>query len=97
MWRRLLTDPQLGSVCVLLACEGDRLVGFGSSNVQRDPSLAEEGFSAEIGALYVLRTHQRRDIGSRLLARMDDELRHHGHTAAALWVLRENRVARRFY
>ena len=47
--------------------------------------------------MYVLRAFQRKGIGARLLRIMASDLVSRTLTAASLWVLRDNPVARRFY
>jgi ribosomal protein S18 acetylase RimI-like enzyme len=44
-----------------------------------------------------LREFQKRKIGTQLLRTMFSDLTRRGFNAAALWVLRENLKARRFY
>lgn len=90
MWRGIIGDR--GGV--QLAEQGGVIVGFGSAGPQRDASLP---FSAEIGALYVLRVAQRRGVGRQLMAMMARDLLDRGHIAASLWVLETNAPARRFY
>ncbi len=90
MWHRLIGTR--GGV--QLAEQGGAIVGFGSAGPQRDASLP---FSAEVGALYVLRAAQRRGVGRRLMAMMARDLLDRGHASASLWVLEANATARRFY
>jgi phosphoribosylanthranilate isomerase len=90
MWRRGMA----GTTVVQLAEQGGTIVGFGSSGPQRDPSLP---LSGEIGAIYVLRSAQRRGIGRMLMAAMAHDLLAAGHASASLWVLETNAQARRFY
>lgn len=98
MWARILGDPTaLGVTNVLLAEDDGRVIGFGSCGVQRDGSLKEAGFGAEISAIYILRSHQRAGLGRTIMWRMADSMRTSGYDAATLWVLRENLAARGFY
>lgn len=90
MWRGIIA----GGRSVQLAEQDGAIIGFGSAGPQRDLSLA---FSAEIGALYVLKAAQRRRVGRRLMAMMARDLLDRGHRSASLWVLEENTPARRFY
>jgi GNAT superfamily N-acetyltransferase len=97
MWRSVL-DPSKGIERAAVVAEVDgQLVGFGSCGPQRDSRLAGAGFSAEFGAIYLLRSHQGRGGGRSLLAAMSGNLSSAGHSAASLWVLRENEPARAFY
>ncbi|WMT90740.1 GNAT family N-acetyltransferase [Pelagibacterium sp. H642] len=96
-WRRILADPQAVGTSVCVACDGERIVGFGSCGGQRDAGLRTLGFDAEISALYLLQSHQRQGIGTAMMRRMAAELARRGHAAATLWVLRENHTAQAFY
>ncbi|HTI79524.1 MAG TPA: GNAT family N-acetyltransferase [Acetobacteraceae bacterium] len=90
MWHGIIES----GASVQLAEQDGAIIGFGSAGPQRDASLP---FSAEIGAIYVLRAAQRRRVGRRLMALMARDLLDRGHTAASLWVLEANTPARRFY
>ena len=98
MWSRILSDPDTvtGTVVHIAEDEG-RMIGFGSCGPQRDEALADAGFTGEVGAIYVLRSHQGFGVGRSLMAAMARSLIAFGHTAACLWVLRENDSARIFY
>ncbi|MGU3329002.1 N-acetyltransferase family protein [Methylobacterium mesophilicum] len=96
MWTRILGDPASGTA-VEVAEEGAGLVGFGSCGAQRSAELAADGFGGEVGAVYVLRSAQRRGTGTALMAALAARLNQAGHRAASLWVLSENLSARRFY
>ena len=77
---------------LLSAKDGDRVIGFAGYGSYRDDSLPDTG---EIFALYVLREYYGTGAG-RLL--MEEALRRlNGYSAAALWVLGDNRRAIRFY
>jgi len=62
----------------------------------RQTEAGPRGFSAELDALYVLASHQRRKVGNRLLQAVVRWLREHGNQSMFLWVLRDNPY-RRFY
>ena len=98
MWSAVLDDPAaFGGTAIVVATSGGRIVGFGACGGQRDEALKAQGFAGEIGALYVLRLHQRSGVGGSLMSRMAGKLLDQGRRAAALWVLRENLPARTFY
>lgn len=98
-WQRILTSPDpLRESAVFVALARDRgIVGFGSCGRQPAPDLAAAGFAGEFSALYLLVAHQRRRIGRRLMRRMAQDLLAREMRGAALWVLRDNEPARRFY
>lgn len=95
MWTRILANS--GGTLVFVAEDGGRVVGFGSCGDQRDQGLRDLGFTAEISAIYLLRPHQRQGLGAVMMRRMAHALAERGQEAGALWVLRENLAARRFY
>ena len=98
MWSNVLGDLEaFNAASVVVAKEGGDLVGFGSCARQRNRALAEKGFSGEIGAIYVLRSHQHQGIGRALMSALCRQLLAAGHIAVSLWVLRENIPARAFY
>lgn len=82
---------------VFVAELAGQVVGLASCGGQRTPALGAQGFTAEIGAIYVLRSAQGRGVGSDLMGAMAETLTDRGHRAASLWVLQGNVQARRFY
>ena len=76
----------------LIAKDGARVVGFASYGAYRDATLPECG---EIAAIYVLREYQGKGVGYGLmraaLARLSC------YASAAVWVLKGNERAIRFY
>lgn len=98
MWSAILSDPAtFGGMAIFVAESEGEIVGFGACGCQRDEALKKEGFDGEVGAIYVLRSHQRASVGSSLMRLMTRKLLDEGRRAAALWVLRENVAARTFY
>ncbi|MGZ8310996.1 MAG: N-acetyltransferase family protein [Allosphingosinicella sp.] len=98
MWSAILNDPTTsGRMSVFVAESEGEIVGFGACGSQREEALAREGFDGEVGAIYVLRSHQRAGVGNKLMGLMCRRLLDQGRSAAALWVLRENLSARTFY
>lgn len=98
MWSKILGAPdEFGRAAVFVAEDNGRVIGFGACGQQREDALTDKGFSGEFGAIYVLRSHQRRGVGRSIIAAMSNELSAAGHTAACLWVLRQNAPARAFY
>lgn len=98
MWARILSRPERHNAArVHLAHAGDDLIGFGACGTQRTPALLDAGFDGEITALYVRARSQRRGLGAVLSRALAADLRAHGCRGMALWVLRNNLPARRFY
>jgi ribosomal protein S18 acetylase RimI-like enzyme len=98
MWTAVLRAPARFDRTGVFVAEGaSGIVGFGACGGQRDPTLAKQGFIGEIGAIYVLKSHQRAGLGAALMDAMALRLMEQEREAAALWVLRENLIACRFY
>jgi ribosomal protein S18 acetylase RimI-like enzyme len=98
MWARILDAPdKVGCAAVIIADDNGRVAGFGSCGRQRDDILMAKGFSGEFSSIYVLRSYQGRGIGRSIMGAMSSQLSAVGHSAASLWVLRENAHARAFY
>jgi ribosomal protein S18 acetylase RimI-like enzyme len=98
MWsRNLPTDEGAAAGDVFVVDAGGRVVGFASIGLQRDESLAAEGLTGEILAIYVLAAEKGRGLGRRLLHHCALALREHGHAGAALRVLDGNAGALGFY
>jgi ribosomal protein S18 acetylase RimI-like enzyme len=98
MWDQILRQPTTsGSTVVYLAEREGSIIGLGSCGAQRTEDLKAKGYDGEFTSIYVLRAFQGQGIGARLLRKMSLDLIGRGISAAALWVLRENLRARRFY
>jgi ribosomal protein S18 acetylase RimI-like enzyme len=97
-WSQIMREPSTARSTVIYLGEHKRtIVGFGACGAQRTESLKDKGYDGEFGAIYVLRAFQGQGIGACLLGEMSLDLIGRGFSAAALWVLRDNAVARRFY
>lgn len=97
-WDKIMQEPATEhSAVVYLAVHEETIIGFGSCGAQRTDNLKDKGYDGEISAIYVLREFQKRKIGTRLFRAMSSDLRRRRYVAAALWVLRDNLRARRFY
>ena len=98
LWKSVLDEPAARStiaVCVA-ECESD-VCGFASCGWQRTASLKELGFAGEFSAIYVLRRFQRRGIGLALMRSLASAALESGVHTAALWCLKDNEGACRFY
>ena len=98
MWSAVLEDPlRYGGTAVFVAEREGEVIGFGACGSQRDEALRAQGFEGEIGAVYVLRTHQGAGAGRALMRLMARRMLADGRAAASLWVLTTNAPARAFY
>ncbi|MBY6240128.1 GNAT family N-acetyltransferase [Methylosinus sp. Sm6] len=83
---------------VLLTIDDDGVaVGFSEWRPHQFAFRGRIGRGAEISAIYLLRSAQRRGLGRALMRRMAQEMRADGLKWAGLVVLRDNLPARRFY
>lgn len=77
---------------ILVAKDGERVVGFAAYGAYRDETLPEHG---EIFAIYVLKEYQGRKVGYELMNAAFQRLACYPKTA--VWVLKGNERAIRFY
>lgn len=94
-WEAAVASPPSPGHHVLVATEGDRLVGFAAVG----PSEEEDGQpgDAAVAALLVEPRWGRRGHGSRLLAAAVDHLRQDGVTRLVAWVPDGDRASTAFY
>jgi GNAT superfamily N-acetyltransferase len=92
-WYRNLVKHQYGEhKRTMVAVKEGEVVGFATVGRLQDDT--EVGL---VYLMYVLPKHWRCGVGKALMAATMDELRELGSRQAILWVLRDNRHARRFY
>jgi ribosomal protein S18 acetylase RimI-like enzyme len=97
-WQRVLDEPAACSTIAIFKAEYEgEICGFASCGQQRMEFLNEMGFAGEVSAIYVLQRFQGRGIGRALMRCLALALSEDDICAAALWCLRDNTPARRFY
>ena len=90
--RSMLEDPE-GFVSFIAEVRGE-IVGWALGGPNRDPAL---GFSGELFTIYLLPEYLRQGIGRKLISAVAGSLLASGFESMVVWVLAENRPARRFY
>ncbi len=80
---------------VSVAVDGGNIVGMAVIGPSRDPEAGPT--TGELKAIYLAPEAMGRGIGGALLERAVADLGDRGFTDVMLWVLRDNRRARRFY
>lgn len=90
-WREAIeySEPQ-----VLVATDGDKLVGFAGFDRSRDPKTRST--VGEIWAIYVTPAHWRQGVGLALWDGARDGLKEEGCTQVTMWVLLGNERALEF-
>jgi GntR family transcriptional regulator len=95
LWTRRLTSPETGCSTLVATTDG-RIRGFvyagPTTDVDDDPSVTAQVFSIHVEPEFA-----GRGVGRGLMARAVASLHAAGYTVATLWVVAENRRARRFY
>lgn len=91
-WQSRLASPS-SAQATFVAHDGDEAIGFAWCGEARHRL---EGLEAEVYALYMLQSHQRRGGGSGLLAECARHFVRQGRFGFYLWALKANR-ARLFY
>jgi ribosomal protein S18 acetylase RimI-like enzyme len=92
MWREFVTR---GSAELLVARDGDSIVGFVACGRCRDDGAAAG--RAEIWAIYVMPSHWSQGIGTGLWGQAVQRLRALEYTSVGVWVLVKNSRAIGFY
>ncbi|MGB9032543.1 MAG: GNAT family N-acetyltransferase [Acidobacteriaceae bacterium] len=83
-WETRLTEK---TTTVFVAEDEAGIFGFAAGGAIMHPV---DGYQGELGAIYLLASHQRKGAGAALVRRMARELRGLGFANMVVWVLREN-------
>jgi SAM-dependent methyltransferase len=92
-WRNILTESARREFVYVAVDATDAIVGFASGGPER---VGDPKNRAEIYAIYLLETFQRRGIGRRLCHAVAERLVEAGFDSMVIWVLEKN-PARGFY
>lgn len=92
MWHSLLSSSS-DTVTFVAVTPSDQIVGFIAAGPEREGDPLYRG---EIYAIYLLKEHWRKGLGSRLFVEAARDLRQRGYPALLVWVLKDN-PSRRFY
>lgn len=94
MWTYILQKQAKSARVIVVEQTDGAIVGFAACGEQRSQSLPYPG---EFYAVYVLKAAQRQGYGRDLMIDMSEHLVKKKLDSAALWVVRENLPARKFY
>jgi len=92
LWTRVLTE-QPPSLTLVACAEDGRIVGFISAGRERTGHL---NCDAEVYAIYLSPSLQRRGLGTSLIREFARQLRDQGYRSMAVWVLKLN-MSKAFY
>jgi GNAT superfamily N-acetyltransferase len=99
-WRSAITAPPTPGHGVLVALEGDAVVGFaayGPAELSADEAAHPDGPTTEVAPLLVEPRWGRRGHGSRLLAALADLGRGSGAARLQAWLPEGDQVSARFF
>src|SRR5438309_4758379 len=99
-WETAAVTPPTPGHGVLVALEGDAVVGFaayGPAELERGELPAADGPTTELATLLVEPRWGRRGHGSRLLAAVADLAQAGGARRLQVWLLETDRVSARFF
>ena len=93
-WKEHLADPQDAGFLYIAETKPGEIVGFVSAGPGGESNPAYQG---EIHAIYLLQEAQGQGTGRRLMEAAMRVLSQRGFSSMLLWVLKDNRPARKFY
>lgn len=93
-WRDWMSEPGGHGIFYVAELPSDRIVGFASGGSRGEDLYLE--YEGELYAAYLLREHQRKGLGRRLIGTVADGLAAQGKRSILAWVLAEN-PSRPFY
>ena len=94
VWVQILSRDEPAQCNFVAETGGGEIVGFAGGGPEREGDRVYRG---ELYAIYLLQEHQRRGIGRRLACAVARGLLSSGFDSMLLWMLEDNRPARRFY
>jgi GNAT superfamily N-acetyltransferase len=94
-WRAAIERPPAARFRVLVATDGERLVGFATTMPNQDED-ADPGMEGAIDQFVIEPAAQHQGHGSRLLNACADTLRADGFVRACCWVNADDEALRRF-
>lgn len=86
-WQSFLSDSTSSWFTYVTEDGSGNIVGFARSGPERNGNKV---FTSELGAIYLLKSHQRLGIGHMLIAKVAQRLMQQGHCSMLLWVLAAN-------
>jgi ribosomal protein S18 acetylase RimI-like enzyme len=85
-WERILNHPHKDEV-TYVAVEHGRIIGFINGGIARE---VEDGYDAEIYAIYLLEEAQRKRYGKQMVETLMNHFKSRDYASVMVWVLEEN-------
>lgn len=86
-WEKRLSEPEPGEGVIVAENERGQICGFLDYGIDRESGHMHE---AELYAVYLLQSEQRKGIGREMFRRMLEVLRERGYRSLMVWVLEQN-------
>ena len=93
-WRRRFTNPEREIFIYLAETDSKEIVGFSMGSLEQHDLtlkiLGIRGYVGELMAIYVLKEHQRKKIGLKLVKMIVERLNERNIKSMIVWVLKDN-------
>jgi len=94
VWQRILSEAGVSEPNHVAVDDDGAVVGFAGGGQERS---GDPDYAGELYVLHMLEDSQRRGVGRRLVTSVASDLTRNGMRSMLVWVLEQNRPARRFY
>jgi ribosomal protein S18 acetylase RimI-like enzyme len=89
-WKDFFTQKTDSLHKILLCSINGQPAGFCAGGLKRKNSKRTEGYDGEIKAIYILKQHQKKGAGKKLLESFEEIFTKNGIYSYIIWVLKEN-------
>jgi GNAT superfamily N-acetyltransferase len=89
-WMEYFKDISHPANGILLAYKKNEPAGFCAGGKVRKYSKRTDGYDGEIKAIYILKKHQRKGVGKKLIENYEEIFRKSGIFSYIIWVLKDN-------
>lgn len=84
-WEKIIESNE--DIILIAVSENNEVVGYAYGGKNRDVTSLYDG---ELYAIYILKSHQRKNIGKHLFRAFIDELKSRNYMSMVIWVLKGN-------
>lgn len=86
LWIRNFTSPNQDEIMYVAEDEAGQIIGFANGGARKEP----DGYGAELYALYLLKEHQGKGVGKRLIRSIALNLLERNYNSFMTWVVAGN-------